>query len=177
MVITELFRMLRPPHPLDNGGSDSDASYRAQLYEVRVRDWRWRLNHTVLILVLFCAGVVWALSPIGLPMIGAIAWANGTDQKIQAAIDPLKAKVDEIAQQTKAIKEQQDSKEMADLRQKLFETRIAQCKARAEDGELNKTSKTRTNGDNPYSTKMRELQDLYFFKTHVYYVEPDCRDL
>lgn len=169
MFIAELFRMLRPPHPLDDGGKDSDPVYRAQLYEVRVRDWRWRVNHTVLILALFALAVIWAVSPGGLPMLGAIAWANGTDLKIQAAINPLQNKVDKIEQQTRQIKEQQENKELNDLRQKLFETRIAQCKARG-NGKGN-------GGDNPYSNKMRELQDLYFSLAHVYYSVSDCADL
>lgn len=167
LFIAEIFRMLRPPHPLDNGGKDSDPAYRAQLYEVRVRDWHWRINHTVLSLVLFCGMLVWALSPAGLPMIGAVAWANATDQKIQAAVNPIKSKVDEIAQQTKAIKDAQDAKELADLRQKLFETRVAQCKARGKG----------QSDSNPYTDRMRELQELHFNLTRTYYQPSACEDL
>ena len=159
--------MLRPPHPLDNGGKDSDPSYRAQLYEVRVRDWHWRINHTVLSLSLFCLVLIWALSPAGLPMLGGIAWANSTDQKIQSVVQPLQMKVDEIARQTKQIKEQQDTKELADLRQKLFETRVAQCKARTKG----------SSSDNPYSERMRELQELHFNLTRAYYQPSLCDDL
>jgi hypothetical protein len=165
-ILLMVIRLLRPPHPLDNGGKDSDPVYRAQLYEVRQRGWQWRINHTVLCVVMFCMLMVWALtSPRGLPIVGAIAWANDTDAKIKAAIDPVQGKLDEISRQMEHIKKHQDSKEFDDLRQKLFETRIAQCQARS------------PKGNNPYASKMNELQQQYHALTNTWYTPDSCEDL
>jgi len=168
--LLDLFRLLRPPHPLDNNGAkDGDPVYRAQLYEVRVRDWHWRINNMVLLITMFLGMLIWALSPTGLPMLGAIAWANTVDQKIQAAVNPIQSKVDKIAQQTDQIKAQQDAAELSNLRQKLFETRVAQCKARAQGKDRG--------GNNPYTDRMQELQSLHYNLTHSYYQAPACEDL
>lgn len=166
-MIPDLMRLLRPPHPLDNGGADADLAYRTQLYETRVREWRWRMNHTLLGVVCFCLMLLWALSPAGVPMLGSIAWANGTDEKIKTAVAPIQSKVDEIAAQTKAIKDRQVAKDLSDLRQKLFETRVAQCRARGK-GEVK---------DNPYTIRMGELQDLHWALTQTYYLAAACEDL
>lgn len=174
MFLLDIFRLLRPPHPLDNNGAkDGDPVYRAQLYEVRVRDWHWRINNMVLLITMFLVLLVWALSPSGLPMLGSIAWAQTVDQKIQAAVNPIQSKVDKIAQQTDQIKAQQDARALTDLRQKLFETRVAQCKARAQG----KDRKTDAPGSNPYSDRMRELQEQHFSLTRSYYQVPGCEDL
>ena len=158
--------MLRPPHPLDNGGKDADPAYRAQLYEVRQRGWQWRINHTVLCIVFFCFMIAWALlTPNGLPIAGAIAWANDTDAKIEKAVTPIQQKLNEIVKQTEDIKKQQDAKEFNDLRQKLFETRIAQCQARS------------PKGNNPYAAKMNELQQQYHNLTGAWYAPDNCEDL
>lgn len=166
-MLADLAKLLRPPHPLDNGESKGDRAYQSQVYEVRVRGWQWRINHTVLSIVGFCFILMMALSPTGLPMLGAIAWANPIEQKIQTAITPIQKKMEEISQQTQAIKDQQDEKDLADLRQKLFETRIAQCKARAlKRGEAG-----------PYTQRMGELQALHYKLTKTYYTPADCEDL
>lgn len=163
----DLAGYLRPPHPFDNGGANLDPAKRAEIYEARVRNWHWRINNTVLCVVAFCVVLTWALSPTGLPMLGSVAWASGTEQKINAAVAPIQTKVDAIEQQTRQIKEQQDEQKLADLRQKLFETRLAQCKARGKGEEIG----------NPYSIRMAELQNIHFSLTRTYYVPSDCADL
>lgn len=164
-MLSTLMRWARPPHPLDNGGGDADPAYRAQLYEVRVRDWHWRINNMVLIMALFCLLIAWALSPKGLPMLGSIAWADGTDVKIRSVMAPLQSKIDKIEDQTRQMRDRQEAKDLTDLRQKLFETRVAQCEAR-----------TRGKG-NPYTKQMSDLQGLHYALTRTYYAPSDCADL
>lgn len=149
----------------DNGHADN--AYKAQNYERCVRQWRWRVHNTLFVMILFCGMVTWALSPSGVPFLGAIAWANDTDKKIQQAVAPIQSKVDQIAAQTDAIKTQQSTRELSDLRQKLFETRVAQCKARTKG----------IDAGNPYSIRMGELQNLHYVLTKTYYLAPDCSDL
>lgn len=164
-MILDLVGALRPPHPLDF--TDADPAVRSQRYESAVRGWQWRINNTVLAVVSFCLLVAWASSPAGLPMLGNLAWAGDTEQKIRIAVTPLQTKVNQIAQQTQQIKERQDSRELSDLRQKLFETRVAQCKARARGKEEG----------NPYTVRMGELQDQHFKLVNTYYLAADCGDL
>jgi hypothetical protein len=163
-MLGELFNVLKPPHPLDYGGESTP------LYQSKLRAWHWRVNNTLLIVVCILGTLIAAALPGGIPMLGSLAWAGDTENKIEAAVNPIKSAIDKVEQQTREIKEQQKAKELADLRQKLFETRIAQCKARAQKG-------FGDSGSNPYSLRMGELQALHFGLTSTYYNPSDCADL
>lgn len=168
-MLADLFGFLRPPHPTDS--DNPDAAVRALVYESRRRAWEWRINNTLILVVCFGALISWGLLPGGLPLLGSIAWAGDTDQRIKAAVNPIQSKVDAIEQTTRQIQQKQNAKELADLRQKLFETRVAQCKARTKNA-------TAFAADNPYSIKLRELQELHYGLTSTYYPVPsNCDDL
>ncbi len=165
-MLGAIIKYLRPPHMLDV--PEADPALRKELYEARLRGWYYRINHVVLGLVVFAGVVAFALTPSGIVMLGSIAWADDVNSKIESAVKPIQTAVDAIATQTKEIKEQQKARELADLRQKLFETRIAQCKAR---------SRKQTEEGNPYTKRMDELQLQHFNLTQTYFQAADCDDL
>lgn len=124
--------------------------------------------------VAFVACSSWALTAFvvlplmftGVPPMGQLAWANDVQDRIDQAVAPL-------TQDLKAIKDKLDaqdrrSKELQilDLRQKVFETRVAQCKSRKF-----------YDGNNPYTARLKALVDDLEDLTNRQYRPPLCEDL
>jgi hypothetical protein len=54
--------------------------------------WKWRVHHAIASLFV-AVGLMGAAMVTGLPLVGQVAWANGVDQKIAAAVKPIEDKV------------------------------------------------------------------------------------
>lgn len=169
-MFTTLFNWLsgfRPPHPLDNG--EKEIVEKLQMYEHRLRAWQWKVFYTMSYLTIV-SWMIFVVLTTGIPAFGVsrVTWAGEIDGKVIAAVQPVADEVSSIKGKLAAIKLTQDQATLVNLKQQLFETKVAHCKAK-------KLKPLEQN--NPYTNRLAELQDAFFALTGRAYPLPICDDL
>jgi hypothetical protein len=134
--------------------------------EEELRSWRTRVALVACSAWLFLFLILVPLIFIGVPPFGSLAWSEDVERQIQKAIEPIQADVTDIKRKVENQEEVEKRRQIRDLKQKIFETRVAQCKAKADQIE-----------GNPYSQRLSDLQDEYSALTGRFLTLSECEDL
>lgn len=121
------FGLVPPPHP-------EDWSNQEQLMKWRKAKIRWRL---------FVAGALWIGGVLFLflvpPLYGLlpaeydhVAWSEDVKEVVKQEVDPLKADVAAVKEETKEIKQKLDDQDEANLLQAILAAKKEQCAAERE---------------------------------------------
>jgi hypothetical protein len=149
-----------------NLGDIVDAMFPKSHNEEELQSWRIRVALVACSSWMFTFLVMVPLMFVGVPPFGSIAWSEDVQKQIERAIEPIQSDINEIKNRIEQQEEVEKRRQVRDLKQKIFETRVAQCNAKADKVE-----------SNPYSERLSDLQDEYAALTGRFLTLSECGDL